>query len=371
MIYFNEIDPFAAEWLGNLFPDSRIDTKSIKDVDLSRPFRRRHYFAGIGGWEYALQFAGWPDEWHVWTGSCPCQPFSAAGKRRGEADERHLWPDFLRLIAAGMPPVVFGEQVASKDGREWLARVRLDLEELGYDVGAADLCAAGVGAPHIRQRLFWVAVADKSKFCRVASTGEQSVHEQSLRVGGLAVSQCDNSERRERVRIDIRASGDTDGLADAGHDAQQVGPWLPRRKSRERKPVGSEFVGDCRVSGLGDADMQGWQGRQGRQGERCDDGEKLTPTERASRDAWADAIAIDCRDGKSRRVGRGVQPLAYGIPRDVGRRFPQLREVAKDARRNRIGRLRGYGNAIVPQIAAVFIQTVIEWLYEAESSSNA
>ncbi|KKK66801.1 hypothetical protein LCGC14_2960470, partial [marine sediment metagenome] len=75
----------------------------------------------------------------------------------GHADERHLWPAFYDLIAECRPPVVLGEQVASKDGREWLAGVRADLEALGYAVGAADLCAACVGAPHIRQRLWWVA----------------------------------------------------------------------------------------------------------------------------------------------------------------------------------------------------------------------
>src|SRR5690606_40978082 len=58
------------------------------------------------------------------------------------------------------PPIIFGEQVASKDGRLWLTGVRSDLEALGYAVGAADLCAAGVGAPHIRQRLYWLADAN-------------------------------------------------------------------------------------------------------------------------------------------------------------------------------------------------------------------
>ena len=111
----------------------------------------------IAGWSLALRYAGWPNERPVWTGSCPCQPFSSAGKRQGATDERHLWPAFQQLIAQCRPPTVFGEQVASKDGREWLSAVRYDLESLGYACGAADLPAAGVGAPHIRQRLWWVA----------------------------------------------------------------------------------------------------------------------------------------------------------------------------------------------------------------------
>jgi DNA (cytosine-5)-methyltransferase 1 len=162
MIYANEYDPKAAHWLTCLpLGIDRVDSRSIHDVtgaDLDG-YTESHFFAGIGGWPLALRMAGWPADELVWTGSCPCQPFSAAGKGRGFDDDRHLWPEFLRLIAECKPPTVFGEQVASKAGREWLAVVRLDLEELGYAVGAADLCAASVGAPHIRQRLFWVAHA--------------------------------------------------------------------------------------------------------------------------------------------------------------------------------------------------------------------
>jgi DNA (cytosine-5)-methyltransferase 1 len=165
--YYNEIDPYAAQWLRNLIAAGHIapgdvDERSIVDVraaDLCG-YEQCHFFAGIGGWSYALRLAGWPDNQPVWTGSCPCQPLSSAGHRKGHADERHLWPAFYRLISECAPAIVFGEQVASKDGREWFAGVRADLEALGYACGAADLCAAGVGAPHVRQRLYWLADAN-------------------------------------------------------------------------------------------------------------------------------------------------------------------------------------------------------------------
>ena len=167
MNFYNDIDPKACAWLGELMasgliPPGVIDNRSITDIDpneLTR-YTQCHFFAGIGGWPLAIRWAGWPEDQPVWTGSCPCQPFSVAGKRKGEADERHLWPAFRDLIAKCRPPVCFGEQVASADGREWLVGVRADLEALGYAVGAADLCAAGVGAPHLRQRLYWVADSD-------------------------------------------------------------------------------------------------------------------------------------------------------------------------------------------------------------------
>ena len=164
--YYNEHDPFAAAWLRNLIDAGHIahgdvDERSIIDVRPSElaGYTQCHFFAGIGGWSYALRLAGWPDDRPVWTGSCPCQPFSAAGKGGGFADERHLWPEFDRLIGECRPNVVFGEQVASKDGLAWLDLVQADMEAKDYAFGAVDLCAAGVGAPHIRQRLFWVADA--------------------------------------------------------------------------------------------------------------------------------------------------------------------------------------------------------------------
>src|SRR5690242_15057774 len=162
--YYNEIDPYAAQWLRNLIQAGQIapgdvDERSIVDVraDDLRGYTQCHFFAGIGGWSYALRLAGWPDDRPVWTGSCPCQPFSAAGKRAGFDDTRHLWPAWFRLIRECAPPVVFGEQVASKDGVAWLDTVSTDLEAAGYAFGAADIPAAGVTAPHIRQRLFFVA----------------------------------------------------------------------------------------------------------------------------------------------------------------------------------------------------------------------
>jgi len=164
--YYNEIDPYAAQWLRNLIAAGHIapgdvDERSIVDVrpDELAGYDQCHFFAGIGGWSLALRLAGWPDTRPVWTGSCPCQPLSSAGQHKGHADERHLWPAFYGLISERRPAIVFGEQVASKDGREWLAGVRADLEASGYACGAADLCAASAGAPQIRQRLFWVADA--------------------------------------------------------------------------------------------------------------------------------------------------------------------------------------------------------------------
>lgn len=160
--YYNEIDPYAAQWLRNLIEAGHIapgdvDQRSIVDVrpDDLRGYVQCHFFAGLGGWPLALSVAGWPDERPVWTGSCPCQPFSISGKRKGFADERHLWPVFRSLIEVGRPSVLFGEQVARAP--EWLALVRGDLVEMGYAVGAIPMEAASADADHFRDRYWFVA----------------------------------------------------------------------------------------------------------------------------------------------------------------------------------------------------------------------
>jgi DNA (cytosine-5)-methyltransferase 1 len=162
--YYNEIDPYCVEWLKNLISADLIapgdvDSRPIQDV---RPedlvgYTQCHFFAGIGGWSYAARLAGWPDDRSLWTGSCPCQPFSVAGKGKGTSDPRHLWPHFYNLIRASRPPVVMGEQVAGKAGYEWFDGVASDLEREAYYARAVDIPSCSVNAPHIRQRLYWVA----------------------------------------------------------------------------------------------------------------------------------------------------------------------------------------------------------------------
>jgi DNA (cytosine-5)-methyltransferase 1 len=164
--YYNEIDPYAAQWLRNLIdtghiPAGDVDERSIKDVapdDLS-PYTQCHFFAGIGGWAHAARLAGIPDNFPLWTGSCPCQPFSAAGKRRGADDERHLWPEFYRLIRERRPDTIVGEQVSGAMGRTWLDAAWDDMQQAGYAFHAVDLCASVVGSPR-RARLFWLAHTD-------------------------------------------------------------------------------------------------------------------------------------------------------------------------------------------------------------------
>lgn len=270
--YYNEIDPYAAEWLRNLIAAGHIapgdvDERSIEDVrpDDLRGYVQCHFFAGIGVWSYALRLAGWPDDQSVWTGSCPCQPFSTAGKRVGFADERHLWPAWFHLIEQRRPSVVFGEQVEAAIRIGWLDLVRSDLEGIGYAFGAVGLPAAGVGAPHIRQRVWFVADADRER-----RNGQHTLLWPE-EAGWLA-----------------------------GEDAQTT---------------------RCRAA--------------------CSMAESSGGLGSATNGFWKAADWIFCMDGKWRPVEPGAFPLAH-------------RPSA------RVGRLRAYGNAIVPQVAAEVIRAYIE-----------
>ena len=164
--YYNEIDPHAADVLRNLvaagdLPAGDVDGRSIVDVqpeDL-RGYDQCHFFAGIGGWPAAQRRVGWRDDRPAWSASLPCQPFSPASRnKRGFGDERHLWPEFERLVAACRPPVIVGEQ--SANAAEWLGAVRNRLDSMEYAMGAVPIEAACAGAEHVRARYYFVADAD-------------------------------------------------------------------------------------------------------------------------------------------------------------------------------------------------------------------
>lgn len=199
MNYYNEHDPKAAAWLRELIacgliPAGDVDTRSITEVspDEIADYTQCHFFAGIGGWSLALDFAGWPPSRPVWTGSCPCQPFSGAGRAAGFDDPRHLWPTWFRLIQKCRPATVFGEQVASSDGVAWFDHVAVDLESQDYAVGAADIPAACVDAPMLRSRLWFVANSDDAGRQRAiwprqpyqARQAREATRRQSLRSTG-------------------------------------------------------------------------------------------------------------------------------------------------------------------------------------------
>lgn len=226
--YYNEHDPYAAQWLRNLIAAGHIapgdvDERSIEDIkpyEIKR-YTQVHLFAGIGVWSHSLRNAGWPDDSPVWTASCPCQPFSTAGKGGAFDDERHLWPAAFHLIEQCRPIVIFGEQVASKDGYSWLDLVQADLEGTGYTFGAVVAPAAGFGAPHQRHRMYWVADSNdegsQGRKFRGNSTDERAIGSGSVVSGVADTSDIGQHGRGSSQTSDGRAARiESERLLNAG-----------------------------------------------------------------------------------------------------------------------------------------------------------
>ena len=367
MNYYNEIDPFAANWIENLIkegliPNGLVDRRSIKEVSATDLVGKTqcHFFSGIAGWSYALELAGWPVDRPIWTGSCPCQPYSSAGKGKGDEDERNLWPDFFRLIRECRPDVIVGEQVASAIGHRWLDGIQRDLEGEGYAVGHCVLGAFSVGSPHKRSRLYWVAKSSSSERGR----GNQSEWEQggalhASNSGGnvgpfSAVADASSVRRAQHVDDSGERSASCEDYSANGSSvdcmANSTIHELQRIASAGQQPLNEQNGRACVGVVQDDADCSG-------RGELCGtvSNEAEYIAAECTSNPWNDYRIIHCTDGKPRRVGTGVSPLAHGIPRGMGSGQPELSKLVRSARSNRVGRLKGYGNAIVPQVAAAFI----------------
>ncbi|MDT3600016.1 DNA cytosine methyltransferase [Cronobacter malonaticus] len=365
--YYNEIDPYAAQWLRNLIAAGHIapgevDERSIEDVtpDDLRGFTQCHFFAGIGVWSHSLRLAGWPDDKPVWTGSCPCQPFSAAGKGDGFADERHLWPSLFHLISECRPQHVFGEQVAAGNANVWFDLVQADLEGMGYAFGLVPFTSASIGAPHIRERAYWVA----------NSSGERVRAEKPATPYRATRTLQSELREWERLRADIGPGGSSFGgmgNANVTRLERHCGDEGAAGWQGQAGPTTSPSV----LNGMADTESSGRRERvENIAGVRIGDTEKRKIRRLAQHGClddviwplevngfWRDADWLLCRDGKWRPVEPGTFPLVDGAAARLGRVQP---DVARMASRNRTGRLKGYGNAINAQAAKTFIEAYME-----------
>ena len=422
--YYNEFEPFAAEWLRLLIKDGHIaagdvDERSIKEVqpDDLKGYDQCHFFAGIGVWSHSIRSAGFADNTKVWTGSCPCQPFSAAGQRKGIDDERHLWPELHRLIKECRPPVVLGEQVAGKGGTSWFDIVQLELAAEDYASGLVVFPACSVGSPHQRQRLYWCArdiladaTDDRPEFWQTDGDQkrESCESEQVVRQGdeptASRCSEIDRSEgvvnsfvrrregakwtseegtsprlddgRQERLVADtssatserdsravlraekgISGEGEQDGsISERYQYGSSTSSMADTHRKRlkpksalnngiaevEQRKEGVPHSARCsEANGVGNTNEDDGTTLKG-----LDGGNKSADASRGGRDShptngfWANPDWLYCQDGYWRPVEPKSFPLAYGIT-------------------NRVGRLRGYGNAIVAPQATAFVEAAL------------
>lgn len=476
--YYNENDPKAATWLrslihNGLIPEGHVDERSITEVQPADlvGYVQWHFFAGVSGWVLGLRYAGWPEDREVITGSCPCQPFSSAGKRKGNADDRHLFPVWIELIKGFNQirerPVeaIFGEQVASSEvvGSEleasfviavqsgdyakanklakrlaqgkgfsftprWIDGVHRSLEEANYAGRFIVLGAHSVKSPHIRQRLWWMAIADgrDASSEREQRSGEQRQQQEDSGTVGMGVANSSvaklspwswprpNEEEGSGSCSELDGSGDAVGLANAESERAregdgQVGPGeVGRNRSAEHGSPGrvgdsdlherngangeqAEEAGDWRddkerddgrraskssragvqgeLTRLGEPVEQGLEGLAGHvndshQPRRLSESQAGSASEAGSHGHWNDSILIPCRDGKARRIGCRLRGVADGVPESVDGQLPEdAYEIIHPLAPSEPGRtamLRGYGNAIVPQVAAQFVRAMMD-----------
>jgi len=319
--YYNEWDPKAAAWLRKLIElgyiaNGHVDERSITEISPNdlKGYAQHHFFAGIGGWSYALRLSRWPDDIPVWTASLPCQPFSTAGKGLGNDDERHLLPHFLDLVTKCRPDVLFGEQVEGAIKHGWLDDLQTTMEAEDYAIGHCVLGAHSVSAAHIRQRLYWVADycgerLEKQSSERGISSGKNGyeARQNSAGIGRLGIPNSPGSQQRIETTETARYRGSVESAGG--------------------------------VNGMGNAESER-ETRQSGQGAR-----KQEPSG-GSNISW-----LYCRDGKYRPIESGLKPLVDGVPRGMVHSGDPF-----NTQEARTVRLKGYGNAIVPQVAAEFIK---------------
>ena len=349
--YYNEFDPKAAAWIRQLIKngmiaDGEVDERSITEVtaDEIRGFTQHHFFAGIGGWSYSLRLANWADSRPVCTASLPCQPFSVAGAQKGVDDERHLLPHFIELVKQCNFQTIFGEQVPGAIKHGWLDDLCTEMEREKYRVGQIVLTAAGEGAPHIRQRLYWVA----------DTNGKQRQQRLQQMEGG-------QTERIGSNSIDsIMANDINKGLEGR----------IPRRENTTRETVSGHFGCSGTVDGMVDTINSSNRGEIGgingeKNGREIGNRENINQSRESigasAYDDWSDPDWLYCRDEKYRPIKSSIEPLANGLPRGMGYSSDPSEPIdADNTQEARVMRLKGYGNAIVPQVAASFIKAFMD-----------
>jgi len=188
------------------------------------------------------------------TGGYPCQPFSVAGKKLGEKDPRHLWPEIKRLIKEIEPPICFFENVGGHL-RLGFEQVANDLSELGYKVKAGLFTAQEVGAPHKRERLFILAYR-----CDIGcDSGSDNISQRHLQENLNRKFEENQQERQRRI---FRVSQNCQNVADSEKLICQRA--MPKRdqeqQSQEKIGGGSPELANTKSNGARKHESGIWQG---------------------------------------------------------------------------------------------------------------
>jgi len=276
-------------------------------------------FSGIGGFDLASEWMGWENVFHcewnefgqkvlkyywpkaisynditktdftihrgqidILTGGFPCQPYSAAGKRLGKEDERHLWPEMLRAIREIQPTWVVGENVlglVNWNGGLVFHEVQTDLEAEGYEVQPYVLSAVSVNAPHRRDRVFFVA------YSKLYANGLRT--ERGMDLGGQLLERpkrkektngLNNISKNERVTPNTNSNRNTqETRSDSGIERQESP--IDEQGVRGQQQTGGDIghdgllrdASDTTIKGLERSAREGLQRRIGRSSDQTNE----------------------------------------------------------------------------------------------------
>lgn len=340
-------------------------------------------FSGIGGFDLASEWMGWDNEFHcewedfprkilkhywpeaesygdiketdftIWrnkidilTGGFPCQPYSSAGKRLGKEDDRHLWPEMLRAIREIKPRWIVGENVrglVNWSGGLVFEEVCAELEVEGYKVQPFLLPACGVGAPHRRDRIWFVAFKDSNEdgwrgFKRKEESKEWRFRNASAR---------DNeriSSNNEQARIIAYSDGSIKRDRSRENTQEKREVWRDEKSDVSRELSSDGNATNSLHSGLQRSKLNG----------------SLARKERKQNDSRASTPKFyKIKDWEQFPTQSPICGGDDGLPFELDRiTFPKWRKES----------IKAYGNAIVPQVVYQIFKSIQE--YENLLSKN-
>jgi len=351
----------------------------LSDGKLGHSLKHGSLFSGIGGFDLAAQWMGWENvfhcEWnefgkqilkHYWpkaisyeditktdfsihrgkidilTGGFPCQPYSSAGKRLGKEDDRHLWPEMLRAIREIAPKYVVGENVyglLNWNGGLVFNEVQADLEAEGYEVQPCVLPAAAVNAPHRRDRVWFVAYANE----RTTGPSRTSRETKSDWSENNDEQSCGRKQTEQRIgcsnvlRTDTNANDNRTLGKSRENEGESKGERLQERnKVQQPKEPNTIRPENAEVS----TDTERKRQPKQRQPERSLHKE----TSGEWKASWA---YYDGRWPTQSPICSGNDGISNQLD---GITFPKWRQES----------IKGYGNAIVPQVAYLIFKALME-----------
>jgi len=348
--------------------------------------RHGSLFSGIGGFDLAAEWMGWENvfhcEWnefgqkilkHYWpksisygditktdftihrgridiiTGGFPCQPYSLAGKRKGKEDERHLWPEMLRAIGEIQPSWVVGENVPgiiNWSGGLVFHEVQTDLEAQGYEVFPVILPACGVNAPHRRERIWFVAHSTSERCNNGLRIRKNQTYPTLGIIGNDGITPNPQSRRINRI------NGNNNGTK------TENGMWTSKPNSCDERIIKNSNSSRDTQSELQQTDLSSGSVRDNKQVNSNSGNKGLQRSK-------------DGREFESIRKRKKQQPTRLLLPtwQDFPTQSPlcsrddglssRLDGITFSKWRNES--IKGYGNAIVPQVVLMIFKAIEDY----------